>query len=119
MIKRKLKPLLPTLKEKKRYIAFEILSEKRLKNMKLATKKLNNKIVQFLGIKEAANAGIQMIDEKNNIKQQKGMLRVAAAYVDDIKAALTVIGTLEGSKTIVHCLGVSGILNKCYEHHVR
>ena len=100
-----MKPLLPTLKEKKRYLVFEVVSKKPVKLNKV---ELMNKIHDFLGILSSSKAGIQLIKTKGN----RGILRVSHKYVDHLKSALLFIKDLSDQDVILNTVTVSGILKK-------
>lgn len=102
-----MKTLLPTLREKKRYIAIEVMAESAV-NMKEAQLEIMHAITASLGTVTSAKAGIQFLDMKNN----KGIIRVNQNYADDVKAACIFINNIKGKKTVIKTISVSGILNK-------
>lgn len=86
----KIKPILPSLREKPRYIIYKILGN--------ASKDyVYRGIKQCLGEFGMARAGVQMID--------KNIIRTNSKYVDEVKSALLLIKNLDIIK-------VSGLLNK-------
>ncbi|MBS3175933.1 ribonuclease P protein component 2 [Candidatus Woesearchaeota archaeon] len=102
-----IKALMPSQREKKRYLAFEAIAEKEFANsiMKLVVRE----ITKFLGELGMAKAGIMIIPtQKNN----QGILRIDHKHVNEVKAALTLIKEIDNQQVIVRSLGVSGILNK-------
>lgn len=102
------KILLPSLKEKKRYLAFELVSEDRIafEKVKQAIKMEMHNLIGDIGM---AKAGLMFLDDwKNN----KGILRINNKSVNEAKAALTMIKEIDDKKAIVKSIGVSGILNK-------
>jgi|SRR3989338_10765075 len=103
-----MKPLLPTLKEKKRYLAYEVIS-KPLK-FNVVSKAVWDNILGYIGTKGTAKAGIWLLNDK--YKNNKGIIRVTNKYVDDLKASLALIKKINNEDVIVRSLGVSGILNK-------
>lgn len=111
----KMKRLLPSLREKKRYVVFELQSEKGLDLSDLEPKILD-KIKSFLGIYGTSQAGIQMV--RNLYKGNKGVIKVNNQYVDHLKAALTLIDYLEGQKVMIKSIGVSGILKKAQNKYI-
>ncbi len=102
----KLKPLRPSLREKKRYVVFEALPKKRLSVAHIA-KTINLSILQYIGTKGSARAGAIVLNEKYNQNTQRGIIKVAHDSVDDLKAALTL-----NEDITFQVLGVSGILKK-------
>ena len=103
-----MKPLLPTLKEKKRYLAYEVIS-KPLK-FNVVSKAVWDNILSYIGTKGTAKAGIWLLSDK--YKNNKGLIRVTNKYVDDLKASLALIKKINNEDVMVRSLGVSGILNK-------
>jgi len=87
----KIKPLLPSLKEKKRYILYEGANEDRV----------NNTLTEFLGILGMARAGARVLIKKGN----KGIIRINNKYLNDTRSGLSLVENLKIVK-------VSGVLNK-------
>ena len=110
----KTKPLLPSLREKKRYLAFEIISEEKLSRYAVF-KTLKQKISQVLGVFESANAGIMFLHDKYNPEKQTGILKVNYKYLDKVKASFCFVNKIENKNVIVRSLGASGMLNKALE----
>ncbi len=97
--------LMPSLREKKRYLVYEIISKNKISN---ATKEINNTLLKFLGVLGMGRAGIIMLDYKNN----KGIIKVNNKYVDEVRGGLMMINTLEDKQVILKTINVSGMLNK-------
>lgn len=100
-----MKPILPSLREKKRYISYEIIAEKALKREAI-TGALNQGLLRFLGELGSAKAGVMFIENKEN----KGILKVENTMVDQVKAGLSLIKDINGEKVIVKTTRVSGTL---------
>ena len=100
-----MKPLLPTLKEKKRYIVYTIKSEKPITSASIV-----KELHKTLGLFESAKAGLQ--DIKYDKKKQQGILRCELSSVDKVRAALTLVQHIAETKVRITTIGVSGILNK-------
>ncbi|MEM4263677.1 MAG: Rpp14/Pop5 family protein [Candidatus Woesearchaeota archaeon] len=107
----KLKPILPSLREKKRYVVFEIISKTKI-DFTAASKAIWNSILNFAGTKGAAEAGIWVMNDKFNKEKQKGIIKTSHKSIDLLKAALALIKEIEGKAAIVRSIAVSGILNK-------
>ena len=107
----KQKPLLPSLREKKRYVVFEVISKKRITTANLA-KTLHLSLLQYSGLKGAAKAGFMFLHNKYDPETQKGIIRVNHDAVDDLKAALALTDKVENEEVICQTKGVSGILQK-------
>jgi len=104
-----IKPLRPTMREKKRYLAFEILAEKAVPGQD-AFKAIIKALQQFLGDYGMAGAGIIILKDK--YKKNKGLLRVNHRFVDHARAALAIITEIEKTSVVVRSIGTSGILKK-------
>ena len=103
-----MKPLLPSLREKKRYVVFEIIGSNFHK--KKAEKDIISNILGFIGELGFSRANIRLIDDcwvKN-----KGIIRVNVKYLNEFKMALGLIKKLNNKKIIINVIGVSGILKK-------
>ena len=110
--------LKPVLREKKRYLAFEILSKS-----KLSFTAIKNAILtscqQFLGQLGMAHAGIIILGDNFNKEKQKGLIRVNNKYVNELKASLALIKKINNKTVIIKSLGVSGILKKAYNKYIK
>jgi len=96
-----MKVILPTLKERNRYLVYEIKSKKSFSDIK---KELKKATLQFLGEFEYAKANILILDD---FKKSRGIIKVNNKYVDKVKVALMLIKTFT-----VETKGVSGTLKK-------
>lgn len=108
----KIKPILPSLREKKRYLAFEIVSKNKIDSFSSVSRAVWDYSLQFLGEKGVAQAGIWLLSDKYDPKTQRGLIRVSNKYVNDLKSVLTLIDKIENREVIVRSVGVSGILKK-------
>ncbi|MFH0752423.1 MAG: Rpp14/Pop5 family protein [archaeon] len=101
----KLKALLPTLREKKRYIVFEVIS-KGIISQKAAHQAISIELQRFLGEFGMAKAGVIIL--KDWVKN-KGILRVSNKEVDTVKSAIMLA---KGKDFAFKTIAVSGSLNK-------
>ena len=113
---KQIKPVLPTLREKKRYLAFEIVSESKIKDFSWVSSTVWSSLLSFVGELGAAKAGIIVMQDKYNAKNQKGIIRVNHKYVDQLRASLSLVKQIEGKEVIIRSLTVSGMLNKASKH---
>ncbi|MBI2653214.1 hypothetical protein HYX02_00230 [Candidatus Woesearchaeota archaeon] len=112
MIKTKLKPILPSLREKKRYLVFEIISKERVEDAGAVSNAIWGCALKFLGQLGTAKAGIMVLNNKWNAKLQRGVIKVSHKHVDALKAALIFAGGIDNTEVIFKSVGVSGILRK-------
>lgn len=118
-VKKQLKTLLPTLKEKKRYLAFEIVSESRFNEFRPVSEQISEKTLGFLGQLGVARAGIQILPETWNKEVQRGIIRVGHKHVDELKASLSFIREIDNQEAIIKTIGISGIINKAKERYLK
>ena len=60
----KLKRLLPTLRERKRYVVFQILSEKQIKNADKVKEAIEQALFNYVGTKGVRQAGMMFLKDK-------------------------------------------------------
>ena len=104
----KLRPILPSLREKKRYIAFEVEAKEivAFSDVKMA---IETSMKQFIGDFGMAHAGLLFLPDW---KHNKGILRVNTSMVDHTKASLALITDIATQKATVKSVAVSGAINK-------
>ncbi len=103
------KPLLPSLKQKKRYVVFEIISKNNI-NYKDVKDNVKSVLLLFLGELGYAKAGIMFIDKK--FKFPYGMIKVNHKHVDELKAGLTLVKEINNKKVTTKSVVTSGTINK-------
>ena len=109
--------LKPTLREKKRYIAFEVVSKNRLQAKDVA-ESVWQSCLGYLGEKGCAAAGIHFMNEQWNMEKQKGLIRVENTHVNDLKTALALIKKIGNEEIVIRSLGTSGIIKKAEEKYL-
>ncbi len=103
---------MPTLKERKRYLVFEIISEENIGNFSSVSNAIWGKTKDFIGELGLARAGMWLLPDKWDSKKQMGIIKVNNKYVDEIKASLTLVKKIDDQEVIIRSRGVSGILKK-------
>ncbi|AMM54698.1 ribonuclease P protein component 2 [Pyrococcus kukulkanii] len=103
------KTLPPTLRDKYRYIAFQVISEQPftkgdIKEMIWST------ILRVLGEVGTSMAKPWLI--KFDEKSQTGILRCDRNYVEHVRFSLALIVEFKGRKVLVRTLGVSGTIRR-------
>jgi ribonuclease P/MRP protein subunit POP5 len=104
------KPLLPTLRTKKRYVVYEVMSDKDILMTK-ATESIVSSYKECFGIFGLSKAGIKDMKIYNS-KLKRGILKINHKYVNDLRAALAMIKQIDNEKASIHTAGISGILKK-------
>jgi len=118
MAKAKIKSLLPSLREKKRYVAYEVISKNKFYDAFHVNKAILDAAKSFLGNIGMARAGIITMSDQWNGDMQRGIIRVNNKHVDDLKASLVFAGNIEGKEAIVRSIGASGILKKAKQKYL-
>lgn len=105
------KPLLPSLREKKRYLVYEILSNADFDAKEVSTS-IKKNMLELFGLMGVADAGLMFMDNKFNAKTQRGFVRVTAKSLDPLRASFTFIHDIKGRKAIVRSVIASGMIAK-------
>ncbi len=104
---KKLKGLMPSLKEKKRYLRIKIHSKSVLKQ-----KNPMNEIIQelksLLGIFDSASAGL--VPVKTDYKNSEVIIRTSAKSLDRVRSALLFIRRIGTDEVILQNIKTSGTI---------
>ena len=119
MVNTKLKPVLPSLREKKRYLVFEVISKEKINDFEPVSSAIWNCSLQFLGQLGTAKAGIIPLANKWDSEVQRGIIKVGHKHVDALKAALVFADKIDNHEVIFRSLGVSGILRKAEAKYLK
>ncbi|AEH24006.1 ribonuclease P protein component 2 [Pyrococcus yayanosii] len=108
-MREKPKTLPPTLRDKHRYIAFQIIGERPLKrnDVKRLIWEASLRVLGELGTAEAKPWFIDFDEES-----QTGIVRCDRNHVERIRFALALITEFNGTRLIVRTLGVSGTIRR-------
>jgi len=106
---------LPTLKEKKRYLVFEIVSDTKFKDFKAVQEQIMQKSLELIGQLGVAKAGIQPLKETWNKETQRGIIKVNYKYTDELKSSLSFIKQINNQEVIAKSVITSGVINKAKE----
>jgi len=110
------KQLLPSLRERNRYIAFEVISDSDI-GREGVMKAVWGSVLRFLGELNTSRTGLWVMDW--NDEKKKGILKVNHKNVDEVKAALTLVKEINGKGVILHILGISGTVKKTRERYLK
>lgn len=111
-----IKGLLPALRERKRYLAFEIISKKPIHDFKKVSNSIWNACFEFMGVLNCNKAGIIIMKDKFNISKQKGILRINNKMYNEIQTSLSMINEIEKIPILINTIGMSAILKKCEQN---
>ena len=110
-----MKPLLSSLREKKRYVAFKAITTEPLA-FKSIRKSIQEHFLNLAGEKGYAKAGIMILPEQWDKNKHLGILKVNHLWLYDLKMALALVKNIDGEKVILQSIGVSGILDKAKQY---
>lgn len=113
-----MKSLLPSLKEKKRYIVFEVLAQSAAHQHEVY-EAITHALYHTHGVHGLAEAGMQFLPERWNAAQQRGILRVSNVGANMVKASFPFISTIGRKKAIVRSIATSGIVGKTEKYVAR
>jgi ribonuclease P/MRP protein subunit POP5 len=102
------KPLLPTLRTKKRYVAYEIITDHAIEHSKVWDA-IKNSFKECFGIFALSQAGLMTTRISNT---NRGIVKVNSKFLEHLKVAFAMLTEIENSRVILHTVGVSGILRK-------
>ena len=107
--KKSMNPIPLSLRDKKRYLVFELISDKQLysKEVSFAVKNLLLKLFGELGLSKM-NYQFIVFDEKS----MKGILKCRHIAVDDLKAGILLLKEINSVKVIPKTLKTSGTVKK-------
>ena len=107
-----MKPYPAAMREKRRYILFEVRSEKKPKASEVR-RAVTDEVLSLIGSKGSAEAAYQFIDYDE--KTMKGIIRVNNRGVDNAIQALTLVREISFNKALVHIIRVTGTVKKARE----
>ena len=107
--KEKLKILLPTLREKDRYISFKVISEEPITYSDLE-QAIWNQLLDFYGEHGVSKLGMWLIKNLWNEKEQIGVIKCNNKSASQLIAGLGLISRLGDIRVIFKVLKVSGTL---------
>ncbi len=98
----------PSLKDKRRYIVFEIISSEK-HSFNEAREAVNKAVSSFAGASGHAKSKLRLLADKWDGKRQRGIVSAERKSVELVKASFCLAGQ---SKAIIRSIGLSGILKK-------
>lgn len=107
----KLKKLPSTLREKIRYIAFQVISEEPVEYSDLENA-IWNTMLDFLGEEGVARTSVWLMKDRWNSNDQIGIIKCNNFSVTDVIASLGLIDRLGDNRITFKILKISGTINK-------
>ena len=102
------KPLLPTLRTKKRYVVYEYISKTDISHNNIV-KAVEDSYKECFGMFGLGEAGLM---DTKIYNKKRGILKVNHKYLDKLRVSMTMIKDINDQKLALHTVGVSGILKK-------
>jgi ribonuclease P/MRP protein subunit POP5 len=112
---REMKPLLPVLREKNRYLCFEIISDTKSFSKESVSSVIEESLINTIGLFGASKAHARFVKYEHKL----GMIKVTRESLDNARASLTMIREIKGKNVIFNTLGISGILNIAYKKYFK
>ncbi|MGB9928618.1 MAG: Rpp14/Pop5 family protein [Methanosarcina sp.] len=107
-----MKRLLPSLRAKKRYLAFELISEKQTNATRGdIVKEIMSSASALLGDVQASECELKILGFENN----KGVVQCAHIKVKETRAVIAAITRVNGRRATLHILGSSGTVKRVTE----
>ena len=119
----KLKILPPTLRINKRYIAFELISPKKINRSELIQIIWNN-CLNYYGEVETSKFGLWLMRKWDyeyymNNYIIKGIIQCDRNYVENVKASLCLANNFDNNRLVFHTLGVSGTIKSATKKFIK
>ncbi len=108
------KPLLPSLREKKRYLVYEVLSDQDFGAHDVSGS-IRDNFAELFGEKGLADAGLIFPKGKFNKDTGRGIVRVSHTSLDELRASFVFISGIKGKSAIVRSVIASGMIGKAEE----
>ncbi len=103
--------MMPALKEKKRYLIFEVISPAKFSPEEVKSS-VEEGLRRFLGELGMAKAGVMFISERWDPAKQRGLLKISHKMVDEAIAALILIKSIKNKEVIFRSIKVTGTVKK-------
>jgi len=110
-----MKHLKPTLRERNRYVAFELSCGRKCGRDEVV-KAVWKTLLRFLGEIRVGKLGLWVMDWLEG--PQKGILKVSHKSIRDVRLGLAMLDSVGDSRAAVNVLGVSGTLKKAREKYL-
>ncbi len=103
--------LIPSLKQKKRYLVFEVQSSEKFALSEIK-EEVENSLLLFLGQQGMARAEPIFIQERFNEATQRFVIKTSHKHVDEVKTALALSKKVKKVPVIIRSIITSGTLKK-------
>lgn len=105
---------LPTLRDKKRYMAFEVMSEQKITRQELI-KEILNSMISLFGDAGASEINPRLI----SYGEGYGIIRCSRGKTEETRAVLACINNNHGIRVSISVLGISGTIKGATEKFIQ
>ncbi len=103
-----MKGLPPSLKSRKRYIAFKLIAQERV-DEKMLSKALMDNMLSLFGECFAAKSNVKL----EQFDGERGIIRCSREALDKVMIALTLLNRVGDVEVVPLTIGVSGTIRSC------
>jgi len=103
------KPMPANLRGRGRYIAFKVISENKV-NFDDVKTSIWHSILNFLGEYGSSKASTWISKTAYDDNKQIGLIRCSHDFVEEIRAALSLVERIGDTRVVIKVLGVSGTM---------
>ena len=107
----KIKMLIPTLRQKKRYFLIKIVSKKKF-NFDTFSKFLNKEVLYFLGALDYSNCNFWILKDKFDYNSQTFIIRVSTKMIKKSTSLISLINKFEDFDIKLNIIKISSTLKK-------
>ena len=101
--------MLPTLREKRRYIVFEVVSDKKFTKEKVENAMYSSLLTLF------GEYGFSLVNPKLiefDEREQYGVIKFTREEVQKMRSSLAFVSKIDETVAVIHVKGISGTLKK-------
>lgn len=110
MDSKKPKPLPSSLRDRRRYIAYEVISQEKILLDDL-TNTIWHSVLNFLGEQGTSTTDMWVAKDTYDEERQIGLIRCAHDSVEQIRTSLALIQRIGDTRVVFKILGISGTMN--------
>ena len=103
--------LKPSLRQKKRYVVFEIVADKKFSPLEVQ-EEVERAMKEFFGQLGLSKASPLFLKERFDQEKQRFVVKINHKHVDELKAALTLSKSIKNTPVIIKSIITSGTLKK-------
>lgn len=102
--------LSPTLRERRRYMAFQVIAKTAIPASDIAGA-IWHSILNFLGELGTAQAEVWLVKSVYDEKNRMGLVRCGHTAVEHVRAALALVSRIGDVPVTIKVIGISGTIN--------